>query len=54
MINFEQQLELFKFIGNNLEEEVECLVIGGSAMMFYGAKTETKDVDLVFMKKSDL
>ena len=50
MINFEQQLELFKFIGENIEDKVECLVIGGSAMMFYGSKTETKDVDLIFMK----
>lgn len=54
MINFEQQLELFKFIGENIDDKVECLVIGGSAMMFYGAKTETKDVDLVFTKNSDL
>lgn len=51
MINLDEQLELFKLIGRELDERVECLAIGGSAMMFYGAKETTKDVDLVFMDK---
>ena len=54
MINLNQQLELFKFIGSNIDSQVECLVIGGSAMMFYGAKELTKDIDLVFMEKLNL
>src|SRR3989338_8078011 len=51
MINITDQNELFNLIGAKLDEKVECLAIGGSAMMFYGAKTETKDVDLVFLDK---
>ena len=54
MINLDQQIKLFKDIGDTLDEKVECLVIGGSAMMFYGAKVSTKDIDLVFMNKNDL
>lgn len=54
MIGFEKQLSLFKLIGNELKEKVECFAIGGNAMMFYNAKTETKDVDLIFLKKEEL
>src|SRR3989344_1724715 len=54
MINFNDQSSLFKLIGNSLNKKIECFVIGGSAMMFYGAKAETKDVDLVFMNKDDM
>jgi len=52
MISITEQNELFNLVGAKLDEKVECLAIGGSAMMFYGAKTETKDVDLVFLDKS--
>lgn len=51
MINITGQNELFALLGAKLDEKAECLAIGGSAMMFYGAKTETKDVDLVFLDK---
>lgn len=51
MINITEQNELFNLIGTKLDEKVECLAVGGSAMMFYGAKTETKDIDLVFLDK---
>lgn len=51
MINITEQNELFNLLGTKLDQKVECLAIGGSAMMFYGAKTETKDVDLVFLEK---
>ncbi|MBI2657203.1 nucleotidyltransferase [Candidatus Woesearchaeota archaeon] len=54
MINLEEQISLFKIIGSQLKSRVECIAIGGSAMMFYGAKAATKDVDLVFLKKEDL
>ncbi len=54
MINLDQQTELFNFIGTALDKKIECLVIGGSAMMFYGAKEITKDVDIVFMNEKDL
>src|SRR3989344_3404630 len=55
MINLQEQIDLFKnVIGSQLKNKVECIAIGGSAMMFYRAKNSTKDVDLVFLKKEDL
>ena len=55
MINLQEQIDLFKnVIGSQLKNKVECIVIGGSAMMFYGAKNATKDVDLVFLKEKEL
>ena len=54
MINLQEQIGLFKIIGSQLKNKVECIAIGGSAMMFYGAKSTTKDVDLVFLKEEDL
>src|SRR3989338_9067268 len=55
MINLEEQISLFKnVIGTQLKKRVECIAIGGSAMMFYQAKNSTKVVDLVFIKKEDL
>src|SRR3989344_8828450 len=54
VVDLNQQLELFGFIGRALDEKVECLVIGGSAMMFYNAKTNTKDIDLIFINEADL
>lgn len=49
MINLDEQINLFNLVGTELNKRTECLAIGGSAMMFYGAKESTKDVDLVFM-----
>lgn len=54
MINLQEQISLFKIIGGQLKNKVECVAIGGSAMMFYGAKKTTKDVDLVFFKSEDV
>src|SRR3989344_2471167 len=51
MIDLGQQLDLFKLIGTKLKNKTEVFVIGGSAMMFLGAKLETKDVDLVIVKE---
>jgi len=48
MINTEDQEELFKLIAEYLAEDVTCLAIGGTAMMFAGYKNATKDIDLVF------
>ena len=54
MVKINEQSQLFEIIGNDLKEKINCYVIGGSAMLFYGAKVDTKDVDLVFLKKRDL
>ncbi len=54
MVKVNEQLRFFEIIGAELDERTECYAIGGSAMIFYGAKEETKDVDLVFLEKKDL
>jgi hypothetical protein len=51
MINFDEQARLFTLIGTELEERTECILIGGSAMLFYNAKEITKDIDIVAMDK---
>jgi len=48
MITHEDQLNLFKLISNEIGKDIECYAFGGTAMMFYGYKDETKDVDLFF------
>lgn len=52
-INLDKQNELFLKIGNELKKKIECYAIGGSAMMYHGAKGETKDVDIVFLDEKD-
>ena len=47
MINIQDQEELFRLIADYLEEDIECIAIGGTAMMMHGYKTTTKDIDLI-------
>jgi len=54
LINTEDQNTLFELIANNLKKDITCFAIGGTAMMFHGYKTATKDIDLVFHTKEDL
>ena len=54
MIDINQQIDFFKIIGKELDRRIECIAIGGSAMLFYGAKKVTKDVDLVFLSRKDM
>ncbi len=53
MINTQDQEELFRLIAEYLEEDLECVAIGGTAMMFHGYKATTKDIDLVFKNRRD-
>lgn len=53
MIRLQEQNQLFALIGEKLRRKIECYVIGGSAMMYYGMKDVTKDVDLVFSKEDE-
>lgn len=53
MIDLDRQNELFKLLGEKLKKKIECYVIGGSAMMYYGMKGITKDIDLVFENEDD-
>ena len=53
MINIKEQQNLFIQIGKKLSKEITAYAIGGTAMMFLGAKESTLDIDLVFLKKED-
>jgi hypothetical protein len=53
MINTKDQEELFKLISQYLKKNIECIAIGGTAMMFTNYKTTTKDIDLVFKNEED-
>lgn len=53
MINTEDQEALFKLISEYLDKDIECIAIGGTAMMFSGYKTTTKDIDIVFWNDKD-
>ena len=48
MLRYNDQDNLFKLIGNSISEDIECYAFGGTAMMYYGFKDETKDVDILF------
>jgi len=54
MIELKEHAELFKLVGERLKKPVECMAIGGSAMLFYGLKTATKDVDIVLFSQTDM
>ncbi len=45
---------LFFHIGKKLRHEVEALLIGGNAMLYYDLRGQTKDLDIVFYKKQDI
>ena len=53
MITYKDQDDLFKKISDNLKKDVECYAFGGTAMMFYGYKDDTKDIDLLFNTLED-
>jgi hypothetical protein len=53
MITQEDQLNLFKIIAQNLKRDITCYAFGGTAMMFYGYKDETKDIDFLFEHEED-
>src|SRR3989344_5858415 len=48
MINIEDQETLFKVISQKLKKDLICYAFGGNAMMYYGYKNATKDVDILF------
>ena len=48
MITQEDQLRLFSLVTERLTADNVAFAFGGTAMMFYGYKDETKDVDLLF------
>ena len=48
MITQKDQSNLFQLIADRIKADVTCYAFGGTAMMFYGYKDETKDIDLLF------
>ena len=52
MITHEDQMDIFKLISKQITKDMECYAFGGTAMMFYGYKDETKDIDLLFEDES--
>lgn len=52
MTTHDDQLALFKLISSSITKDIQCYAFGGTAMMFYGYKEETKDVDLLFEEES--
>lgn len=53
MTTLKEQQDLFTILGRYLKEKIECFVIGGSAMIYYGAKDVTKDIDIVLIDEKD-
>ena len=51
MITIEDMNELFKLISGHLRKDISCYAFGGNAMMYYGYKKATKDIDIVFKDK---
>lgn len=51
--SLKEQEELFKVMGGKLGKKIEAFVIGGSAMLYYGAKDVTKDIDIVLKNKKE-
>lgn len=52
MITMNDPLDLFKLISARLKKDIICYAFGGTAMMFYGFKETTKDIDLLFEDKN--
>ena len=52
MITFKDQMDIFKLISENIKKDVVCYAFGGTAMMFFGYKDDTKDIDLLFKDES--
>lgn len=52
MIELNDMNELFKLISRSIQKDLVCYAFGGNAMMHYGYKNATKDIDLVFDENS--
>lgn len=53
MIDYQAQSKLLELIGKTLKRTISVYVIGGSAMMYYQAKQNTKDIDVVTTTEED-
>ncbi len=48
MITYNDQMNIFKLISKDIKIDIVCYAFGGTAMMFFGYKDDTKDIDLLF------
>src|SRR3989344_142468 len=53
MITYNDQQVLFNAISKQIRKNIRCIAFGGTAMMFYGYKDDTKDIDLLFEQTED-
>lgn len=53
MITTEDQDALFRLISKYLKRDIQCYAFGGNAMMYFGYKTTTKDIDIIFENESE-
>lgn len=53
MISHEDQMDIFALVSKKITKNLECYAFGGTAMMFYGYKDETKDIDILFEKDNE-
>ncbi|MDI6738011.1 MAG: hypothetical protein QME12_05875 [Nanoarchaeota archaeon] len=53
MITAKQQEGLFLNAASKLKKRITCYAAGGTAMLFYGFKETTKDIDLIFTAERD-
>ncbi|MBI5393576.1 hypothetical protein HZA96_06945 [Candidatus Woesearchaeota archaeon] len=53
MVNIQEQTNLFQLIANNITKNIKCYAFGGTAMMYYGYKDETKDIDILFVDENE-
>lgn len=48
MISKEDQDTLLQLVSKYLKKDIVCYAFGGNAMMYYGYKNATKDIDIIF------
>ena len=53
MIDIQTQDDLFTLISRYIKKDVKTYAFGETAMMFYGYKTVTKDIDILFENEED-
>lgn len=53
MIDIERQQKLFVTLSKFVKKKINVYAVGGTAMMFYGFKENTLDIDLVFDSERD-
>lgn len=50
---FEEILDLFEQVSQKIKLKVDLFLIGGAALMYYGSKEATKDIDLVVSSEKE-